>query len=123
MSLLFVCVRVAGRPVGTYTKGTPRDASEDMIIRPGYRAGLYAIKTHHRDGHKFMHLVGDIPCTGARGKSFEIRSQAVKHARSVCDSNKDLFLYLDGIKNNTKLNDLRSPEEILVLLDFYEAMA
>lgn len=117
MRLLVVSVRVAGRPIHTYTHirnpGPPG--------HPGYRGGLYSLDINSK-GQYYFKLVGDVITNRERGKPYVKKEWAEKQAKRLCADHKDQFIYLEGIKQYTKINDLPNGEDLLTLFDFYDAM-
>jgi len=116
MRLLVVSVRVAGRPTETYTHYLNAARKH-----PGYRAGLYALETS-RTGHQYFILVGDIIRQGSPKKSFVNKKSAIQQAKQLCEDHKEQYIYQEGIKNYTRIKSLPNCDDLLTLIDFYDAI-
>jgi len=116
MRLLVVSVRVAGRPTETYTH-----YFNPARKHPGYRAGLYALETS-REGHQYFRLVGDVIPSRSYNKPYVKKESAIEHAKRLCEDRKEQFIYQDGIKNYTRIKSLPNCDDLLTLIDFYDAM-
>jgi len=120
MSLLIVSVRVAGRPLETRKHMV--DPRTGLVFKhPGYRAGLYGLRKG-KNGHWYLALVGELLRKGKPSKQFVTKKSAIEQAKEICEANKDQFLYMEGVKNYTRVEDLPNSDDILTLFDFYEAL-
>lgn len=68
-------------------------------------------------------LVGELTRPGKKAsRVFVRRESAEKQAKQLCENHKDQYIYMEGIKQYTKIKDLPSGEDILTLFDFYRAI-